>query len=130
MNLQRTGQKHKTIDEYIADSPEHVRNTLQEIREVIKKSAPDAKEVINYGIPTFKLSGNLVHFAALKNHIGFYPNPSAVRAFQNELSTYKISKGSVKFPLDKPIPFDLTEKMVLFRANEVLETNDSIKRDH
>lgn len=130
MNQQQKGQKHETIEEYLADFPEDVREILHTIRQIIRNSAPDAEEVINYGIPTFKLNGNLVHFAAFKKHIGFYPNPSAVKAFENELSAYEISKGSIKFPLDQPIPFDLIERIVLYRVDEVLKKNDSVKRSH
>ena len=130
MNQQQKGQKHETIEEYLADFPEDVWKILHTIRQIIRNSAPDAEEVINYGIPTFKLNGNLVHFAAFKKHIGFYPNPSAVKAFENELSAYEISKGSIKFPLDQPIPFDLIERIVLYRVDEVLKKNDSVKRSH
>jgi uncharacterized protein YdhG (YjbR/CyaY superfamily) len=108
----------KTMDEYIASFPKHVRNVLEELRRVIKESAPKAGETINYGIPTFKLNGNLVHFAAYKNHVGFYPTPSAIEAFEKELSSFKHAKGSVQFPLDKPIPFDLVKKIVKFRVKE------------
>ena len=108
----------KTIDEYISQFPEDIRNILNKIRMTIKESAPDLKETINYGIPTFKLKGNLVHFAAFKEHIGFYPTPSGINAFKNELSSYDTSKGSIKFPLEKPIPFDLIQKIVKYRVNE------------
>ena len=108
----------KTIDEYISQFPEEIRNILNKIRKTIKESALDAKETINYGIPTFKLKGNLVHFAAFKEHIGFYPTPSGINAFKDELSSYDTSKGSIKFPLEKPIPFDLIQKIVKYRVNE------------
>jgi uncharacterized protein YdhG (YjbR/CyaY superfamily) len=108
----------KTIDEYIATFPKNVQNILQELRRVIRDSAPEAKEAISYQMPTFKLNGNLVHFAAHKNHIGFYPTPSAIVAFKKELSPFKTSKGAIQFPLDKPIPFDLVEKIVKFRVKE------------
>ena len=117
-------QKYETIEEYIVDFPENIREALQNLRRVIKRTAPGAEEAINYGIPTFKLNGNLVHFAAFKKHVGFYPNPSAIEAFKNELSAYEISKGSVKFPLDKPIPFDIIEEIVKFRVKEALGKND------
>ena len=110
----------KTIDEYIASFPKNVQNILKKLRFVIKKHAPMAKETINYGIPTFKLNGNLVHFAAFKNHIGFYPTPSAILAFKKELSTYKQAKGSVQFPIDKPIPFNIIKKIVEYRVKENL----------
>lgn len=110
-----------TIDDYIANFPEDVQTILQEIRAVIRQAAPDAEEAISYQMPTFKLNGNLVHFAAFKNHIGFYPVPSGLEAFKEELSVYKGGKGSVQFPLDKPMPLDLIGKIVKFRAAENLK---------
>jgi uncharacterized protein YdhG (YjbR/CyaY superfamily) len=111
----------KNIDEYIAGFPNDVRGILEKIRMTIRKAAPDAEETIKYQIPTFTLKGNLVHFAAYKKHIGFYPAPTGNEKFKNELSVYKGAKGSVKFPLDKPIPFDLISKIVKFRIRENLE---------
>lgn len=111
----------KTIDEYIADSPEEIQPILSRIREIIRKAAPDARETISYGIPTFTLNGNLVHFAGYKSHIGFYPTPSGIEKFKNELSKYKGAKGSVQFPLDKPIPYGLITRIVKFRVKENLE---------
>ncbi|MFA5102478.1 MAG: DUF1801 domain-containing protein [Candidatus Thermoplasmatota archaeon] len=108
----------KTIDEYIASFPKNVQDVLKQLRRKIKESAPMAEETINYGIPTFKLNGNLVHFAAFKNHIGFYPTPSALLAFKKELSPYKQAKGSVQFPIDTPIPFDVIKKIVTYRVKE------------
>lgn len=118
-----TGSRPKftSIDEYVAGLPEETRSILQKLRTTIAKSAPDAEESINYGIPTFKLNGNLVHFAAFKNHIGFYPAPSGIEAFKKELSVYEGAKGSIKFPLDKPLPYDLISKIVKFRVKENLE---------
>jgi uncharacterized protein YdhG (YjbR/CyaY superfamily) len=110
-----------TIDEYIARCPEDVQAILAEIREIIRKAAPTAEETIKYQIPTFVLNGNLVHFAAFQNHIGFYPTPSGITKFQQELSAYKGAKGSVQFPLDAPIPFSLITKIVKFRVKETLE---------
>lgn len=110
--------KPRTIDEYIAMFPKDVQKTLETLRQVIKENAHAAEETIDYGIPTFKLKGNLVHFAAFKNHIGFYPDPSGIEAFREELSFYKQSKGTVQFPLDKEIPFDLVRKIVEFRVKE------------
>jgi len=113
-------KQSKTIDEYIATFPKNVQDILEKLRRVIGESAPNAIETINYGIPTFKLNGsNLVHFAAFKNHIGFYPTPSAIVAFIKELYPYKQAKGSVQFPIDKPIPFDIIKKIVKFRVKEV-----------
>lgn len=110
-----------TIDEYIARCPEDVQAILSKIREIIRKAAPTAEETIKYQIPTFVLNGNLVHFAAFQNHIGFYPTPSGITKFKQELSAYKGAKGSVQFPLDAPIPFSLITKIVKFRVKETLE---------
>lgn len=109
-----------SIDEYISACPEAVRQKLESLRTVIKSAAPEASEKISYQMPTFYLKGNLVHFAAHKNHIGFYPAPSGIQAFQRELSAYETSKGAVKFPLDQPLPLDLIRRMVEFRAAENL----------
>ena len=113
--------KFEDIDSYIASFPEETGKLLQQLRITISKAAPEAKETINYGMPTFTLKGNLVHFAAFKNHIGFYPAPSGIEAFKKELSVYEGAKGSVQFPLDKPIPFDLISKIVEFRVKENLK---------
>ena len=111
----------KNIDEYIAGFPKDVQVILKKVRETIQKAAPDAEEKINYGIPTFVLNGNLVHFAAFKSHVGFYPTPSGIEKFKRELSAYEGAKGSVKFPLDGPIPYGLITKIVKFRVKENLE---------
>ena len=116
------------IDTYIANSPKEIQDTLKKIRSTIKKSAPKAEETINYGIPTFTLDGNLVHFAGFKNHIGFYPTPSGIEKFKKELSAYEGAKGSVKFPLDKPIPYALISKIVKFRVKENLERSKAKKK--
>ena len=113
--------KFEDIDSYIASFPEDTRRLLQKLRITISKAAPEAKERINYGIPTFTLRGNLVHFATFKNHIGFYPTPSGIEAFKKELSGYDGAKGSVQFPLSKPIQFDLISKIVEFRVKENLK---------
>jgi uncharacterized protein YdhG (YjbR/CyaY superfamily) len=110
----------KSIDEYITTFPKNVRDILEELRRVIRETAPKAEESISYGIPTFKLNGNLVHFAAFKNHIGFYPTPSAIVAFKKELAPYKQAKGSVQFPIDKPIPFGIVKRIVKYRVKESL----------
>jgi uncharacterized protein YdhG (YjbR/CyaY superfamily) len=110
----------KTIDEYIADFPPDVQAILQKIRLTIRKAAPDAKETISYQMPTFTLNGNLVHFAAFKTHIGFYPVPTGIAQFKTELAAYKQGKGSVQFPLDQPIPYGLISKIVKFRVKENL----------
>lgn len=109
-----------TIDAYISDFPESTRVMLEELRLTIKKAAPDAEETINYGIPTFILKGNLVHFGGFQNHIGFYPAPSGIEAFKKELSVYEGAKGSIKFPIDKPLPLGLISKIVKFRVKENL----------
>lgn len=106
------------IDTYIGQFPAEVQEILQEIRQVIKEAAPEAEERISYQMPTFYLGGNLVHFAAYKNHIGFYPAPSGIEKFKQELSKYKSAKGSVQFPLNQPIPFNLIGKIVRFRVAE------------
>jgi uncharacterized protein YdhG (YjbR/CyaY superfamily) len=113
--------KFKTIDEYIKTFPEDVQIILEKLRRTIQKAAPKAVETISYGIPTFKLNDRpLVHFAAWKNHIGFYPTPSGAEAFKKELSVYKQGKGSVQFPLDRAIPYELVNKIVIFRVREIL----------
>ena len=111
----------KTIDEYIADFPPETQVILQKVRATIRAAAPDAQETINYAIPTFTLKGNLVHFAGFKSHIGFYPAPSGIEKFKNELAEYESAKGSVKFPLSKPIPYDLISAVVRFRVQENLQ---------
>lgn len=108
--------EYKTIDDYIASFPPDTREILQAVRTTIRQAAPDATEAISYQMPTFKLNGNLVHFAAYKNHIGLYPTPQGVEAFREELSRYKGAKGSVQFPLDQPIPYDLIRRIVGFRV--------------
>jgi uncharacterized protein YdhG (YjbR/CyaY superfamily) len=110
----------KTIDEYIAASPQNVQNILEKMRQAIRESAPQAEEVISYQMPAFKLNGILVYFAAFKRHIGFFPTTSAMEAFKEELSGYAVSKGTVRFPLDKPIPLDLVKRIVKFRVRENL----------
>jgi uncharacterized protein YdhG (YjbR/CyaY superfamily) len=109
------------INAYISEFPEEIRVILEQIRTTIQKAAPEAKEAIKYGMPTFILNGNLVHFAAYKNHIGFYPAPSGIDAFIEELAVYRTGKGTIQFPIDKPIPFDLITKVVKFRVEENLQ---------
>ena len=108
----------QTIDAYIAGFPEDVQAILQQVRRTIHEAAPEATEAISYQMPTFKLHGNLVHFGAFKNHIGFYPVPSGMAAFAAELAAYKQGKGSVQFPLNKPMPLDLIRRIVEFRVQE------------
>jgi len=108
----------RNIDEYIAGFPRNVQAILEQIRATVKRAAPAAEEAINYQIPTFVLDGNLVHFAAFKNHIGFYPTPSGIVAFKDELVPYQSAKGSIQFPIDKPMPLGLIRKIVTFRVRE------------
>lgn len=107
-----------TIDEYIATFPEATQVLLQQMRDTIHKAAPKAEEAIKYAMPTFVLNGNLVHFAAYKNHIGFYPAPSGLEAFKEEIGKYKNSKGAVQFPIDKKLPLALVTKIVKYRVKE------------
>lgn len=114
-------KKINNIDQYIERFPKKVQEILKKIRQIITESAPKAEETIDYQIPTFKLNGNLVHFAAYKNHIGFYPTPSGIEAFKKDLSPFELGKGSIKFPIDKPIPIELIKKIVEFRVKENLD---------
>lgn len=109
-----------TIDEYIASFPADVQQRLRDMRETTKRHAPNATEAISYGVPTFKLDGNLVHFAAFARHIGFYPGPSGIAHFDDRLTRYKRAKGSVQFPLNEPLPLDLVAEIVKFRVEENL----------
>ena len=108
----------RNIDEYISRFPGETQKLLEEIRVIISNAAPEAVEGISYAMPTFKLNGNLVHFAGYEAHIGFYPAPSAIEAFKEELMHYKWAKGSVQFPLDQPLPKNLITRMVIFRVEE------------
>ncbi|MDD4363761.1 MAG: DUF1801 domain-containing protein [Atribacterota bacterium] len=117
--MKKSKKLSMNIDEYIADYSPEVRIILQQIRNTIRKVAPDAVETIKYQMPTFVLHENLVHFAAHKKHIGFYPTPSGREKFKDEIAVYKHAKGSVQFPIDKPIPLKLIEKVVAFRVKEV-----------
>lgn len=114
-------QAYQTIDEYIQTFPEDIQKKLTELREVIKEEAPQATEKISYQMPTFYLNGNLVHFAAFPKHIGFYPAPSGIEAFISELTKYKHAKGSVQFPINEPLPFELIRKIVKFRVIENMQ---------
>jgi len=112
---------YTNIDEYIAGFPPDVQAILDKVRQTIRKAAPDAQEAIKYGIPTFVLNGNLVHFGGFKTHIGFYPTPRGLEQFKEELSKYPGAKGTAQFPLDKPIPYDLIERITRFRVEENLK---------
>jgi len=117
----KTRRAPKNIDEYIAGFPVDVQKLLEKVRTTIRKAAPQAEETISYQMPTFTLNGNLVHFAAYRNHIGFYPAPRGIEKFKKELSAYEGGKGSARFPLDKPIPYGLIGKIVKFRVTNNLE---------
>ena len=124
-------KKPSTIDDYISTFPADVQDILGKIRRTIRDAAPRADEALSYRIPTFTLHGkNLVHFAAFKHHIGFYPAPSAIEAFEKELSKYKGAKGSVQFPLDEPIPYDLVRRIVEFRMKESDSESRSTHQAH
>lgn len=112
---------YESIDAYISGFSLEVQEILNTLRKVIKEAAPEAEEKISYQMPTFALHGNLVHFAAYPKHIGFYPTPSGINAFKDELSGYKGAKGSVQFPIDKPMPYELISKIVTFRVSENLK---------
>jgi len=116
-------EARRPIDVYIAKFPEKTRERLQKLRNVIQEAAPDSIEILSYGIPTFKQGRNLVHFAGYKKHVGFYPTPSSIELFREELSEYEVSKGTVKFPHDKSIPYDLIKRVVEYRVNEVTSSN-------
>lgn len=117
-------QKTETIDEYIALFPIEVQNLLRNVRQTIHEAAPEATEAISYGMPTFKMNGkNLIHFAAFTKHIGIYPLPHVIETFKEDLSPYVQGKGSVQFPLDKPIPYDLIKRMTLARLKETGKNN-------
>ncbi len=107
-----------TVDEYIAEQPDEVQDRLNKLRQVIRETAPEATEKISYGMPTFVLHGNLIHYAAHTHHIGIYPMPSGVDQFKDELAEYQTAKGSVQFPLDRPMPYDLIVRIVRFRVAE------------
>ena len=125
MDMNTLRKRFETIDQYIEAFPKDVQDILEALRKAIHESALDAQEAIAYGIPTFRLNGNLVHFAGYKTHIGFYPGgPSAIEAFKDDLTEYKKSKGTIQFPLDRPIPFTLVKRIVKFRVME----NESRRR--
>lgn len=119
--MQKDTPAFANIDAYIALQPDAVRPLLQQFREAIRKGAPEAQETISYQMPAFKFHGMLVYFAAWKNHIGFYPVSSGVSAFKDQLEPYKIAKGTIQFPLDKPLPLALITKIVQFRVKENLD---------
>lgn len=120
--------KFSNIDDYIATFPEDIQGLLQQMRQTIQSAAPSATEKISYQMPTFAQQGNLVHFAAWKKHIGFYPVSSGIEAFADELSAYDFSKGPVRFPLDQPLPLDLVRRIVEFRVAENIEKAEKKKK--
>jgi uncharacterized protein YdhG (YjbR/CyaY superfamily) len=120
-------KKAKDVDEYISIFPDKIQELLKEMRATIKKAAPEAEEVISYQMPAYKFYGMLIYFAAFKNHIGLYPGVSGIETFKEELSVYKGAKGSVQFPLNKPLPLDLISRIVRFRVTEKLKKSKSQK---
>jgi uncharacterized protein YdhG (YjbR/CyaY superfamily) len=116
-----TKKSFTSIDEYIESFPQETQKILQEIRATIKAAAPQAEEKISYQMPTFFLNGNLIHFAAFKNHIGLYPTPSGTEAFKEEIAKYKAAKGSIQLPIDEPMPLKLISRIVKFRVAENLQ---------
>ena len=110
--------KSTEVDNYIASFPTDTQKVLEQMRSTVKLAAPEAQEIMNYGIPTLALEGNLVHFGGFKSHIGFYPAPSGIEAFKEELSVFKGAKGSIQFPLDQPLPLDLITRITKFRVDE------------
>lgn len=125
--MDASNKQFETIDEYISMFPGDVQTILNQVRQTIREAAPDADETINYRMPTFTLNGNLVHFAAFKNHIGFYPTPTGIEAFKEELSPYKGAKGSVQFPIDQPMPLSLIRRIVEYRVKENMERKQKQK---
>lgn len=118
MSMKGPKKRYKTIDEYIDDFPKDIQGILKALRQAIRESAPKAEETISYQMPAFRLNGILVYFAAFRDHISFFPTSSGVAAFKKELSQYEISKGTIRFPLDKPIPLDLVKEIVKYRVKE------------
>jgi len=117
--MEQKRQAFSSVDEYIASFPLNVQEILKKIRSIIKDTVPDATEHFAYGIPTYTTTKHLVHFAAFKKHLGLYPTPTGIAAFKAELTEYTTAKGSVQFPFDRDIPFDLIRRIVLYRVEEV-----------
>lgn len=118
----------RNVDEYISGFPKDVQEKLEKLRAIIREAAPEAEEKISYQMPTFVLEGNLIHFAAYKKHIGFYPTPSGIEKFKAKLSEYKWAKGSIQFPLDEPIPYELVREIVAYRVKENMEKAESKRK--
>lgn len=123
--METTSKKFKTVDEYLSAFPQNVKDILAELRKTIKQAAPHAEELISYNMPALKLNGILVYYAAYNKHIGFYPTASGIEVFKKELSGYKFAKGSIQFPLDKPLPLELIIKIVKFRVAKNLEKTNA-----
>lgn len=119
--------QYKTIDQYIKQFPEKTQAILKKVRKVIHEAAPKATEAIKYGLATFILNGNLIHFGGFKNHIGLYPSPNGINEFSEELKKYEVSKGAIRFSLDKPIPLPLIKKITRFRVKQSMEKTKSKK---
>jgi len=113
----------KNIDEYIEEFPDNVQKVLQKIRKTIRKAAPHAEETISYAIPTFKLNGNLIYFAGYQNHVSVYPRPRGVKEFEKEIAQYEGGKGTLRFPLDQPVPFDLIARVTMYRVGQNMEAS-------
>ena len=128
--MEKQTKKIRTMDEYIGSFPKDVQEKLESIRKLVAKLAPDAQEKISYQMPTFYLNGNLVHFAAFQNHIGFYPTPHGISEFQDELSKYKNGKGSVQFQLDEPLPMKLIERIVKYRIQKNRDKGGTKKKEN
>jgi uncharacterized protein YdhG (YjbR/CyaY superfamily) len=129
MNMPMSGPTFQSIDDYIGKAQPELQSSLAQLREVIREAAPGATEKISYGMPTFYLHGNLVHFAAYPKHIGFYPAPSGIEAFKSELARYKWAKGSVQFPLDQELPYDLIARITRYRVEENTKSAASASRN-
>jgi uncharacterized protein YdhG (YjbR/CyaY superfamily) len=126
--VERNRVASTSIDEYISGFPPKIQKILQKVRKVIKKAAPGAEEKISYQMPAFAQRGILVYFAAWKNHIGLYPTSSGITAFKRELSKYKVAKGSVQFPIEEPLPYDLISRIVKFRVAENIGAAGKLKK--
>lgn len=119
----KDAEKSGLVDQYISQFPPEIQERLHRLREMIRKAAPEAEETISYKMPTYRLNGNLVHFAAFKNHIGLYPTPSGIASFSEELAGYKGAKGSVQFPHSRPLPYDLIRRIMEYRVAENSRVN-------
>src|SRR5260221_11508368 len=119
--MKSSGRRPITIDEYIADQPLAIRPVMEKLRQIVNKNAPDAQEVISYGMPAYKLHGMLLYFSAFTNHYSLFAFPDAIIAFKDKLKGYELSKGTIRFPLDKPVPVKLITEIVKYKVNENLD---------